>query len=153
MNYFLDEAQRKATGSTCFFEFQKGKFRNKFWLKDSLCLHADTFDSFMLYELFSKSIEEFCYYAPNEVNNKQWNNIVEKSKENEQWKNGVFTYCFVNAVKNNRTLREVKSEIFMLYLFILEFPVLSFPRHETSENLLGLAEPQFPHLKDVLIHT
>lgn len=49
--------------------------------------------------------------------------------------------------------REVKSEIFMLYLFILEFPIFSFPRHETSENLLGLSEPQFPHLKDVLIHT
>ena len=67
MKYFLDEAQRKATGGTCYFEFQKGKFRNKFWLKDSLCLHADTFDSLMLYELFSNSIEGFCYYASNEV--------------------------------------------------------------------------------------
>ena len=89
MNYFLDEVQRKATGGTCFFEFQKGKFKNKFWLKDSLYLHSDTFDSLMLYELFSKSIEEFCYYAPNEVNNEQWNSLVEKSKENERWKSVI----------------------------------------------------------------
>ena len=31
--------------------------------------------------------------------------------ENEQWKNGVFTYCFVNAVKKYRNLRDVKNEI------------------------------------------
>ena len=89
MKYFLNESQRKATGGTCYFEFQKGKFRNKFWLKDSLCLHADTFDSLMLYELFSNSIEGFCYYAPNEVSKDQWKNLVTKSIENEQWENVI----------------------------------------------------------------
>ncbi|MBQ7411871.1 MAG: hypothetical protein IJW10_03070 [Clostridia bacterium] len=86
MKYFLDEAQRKATGGTCYFEFQKGNFKNKFWLRDSLCLHADTFDSLMLYELFSNSIENFCYYAPTEVSKEQWKNLVEKSNKNELWK-------------------------------------------------------------------
>lgn len=85
MKYFIDEVQRKATGGTCYFEFQKGKFRNKFWLKDSLCLHADIFDSLMLYELFSASIENFCYYAPNEVSEEEWLNLVAKSKESNQW--------------------------------------------------------------------
>ncbi len=85
MKYFLDEVQRKITGGTCYFEFQKGKFRNKFWLKDSLCLHADIFDSLMLYELFSDSIENFCYYALNEVNEEEWQNLIAKSKENNQW--------------------------------------------------------------------
>lgn len=89
MKYFLDEAQRRATGGTCYFEFQKGKFKNKFWLRDSLCLHADLFDSLMLYDLFSDSIEEFCYYAPNEVSKEQWKKLVVKSKENEQWKNAI----------------------------------------------------------------
>ena len=89
MKYLLDETQRKATGSTCYFEFQKGKFRNKFWLKDSLCLHADTFDSLMLYELFSGSIQEFCCCAANEVSEEQWQNLVTKSQENEQWKNVI----------------------------------------------------------------
>lgn len=85
MRYFLDEVQRKATGGTCYFEFQKGKFRNNFWLKDSLCLHADFFDSLNLYELFSNSIEDFCYYAPTEVSKEQWDVLVAKSKENEHW--------------------------------------------------------------------
>ena len=89
MKYFLDEVQRKATGSTCYFEFQKGKFRNKFWLKDSLYLHADIFDSLMLYELFSNSIEDFCYYAPTEVGKGHWETLVANAKENEHWKDVV----------------------------------------------------------------
>lgn len=85
MKYFIDEEQRKYIGSTCYFEFQKGRFRNKFWLEDSLCLHADTVDSLMLYELFSNSIEDFSYFADAEVNKEQWKNIVARSKGNEQW--------------------------------------------------------------------
>ena len=83
MKYLLDEIQRKASGSTCYFEFQKGKFNNKFWLNDSLCLHTDTFDSLNLYMLFSDSIEDFCYYAPTEVSKEQWKVLTVKSKENE----------------------------------------------------------------------
>ena len=89
IKYFLNEGQRKVTGGTCYFEFQKGKFRNKFWLKDSLCLHADIFDSLTLNELFSDAIEDFCYYAPNEVSKEQWENLVAKSKGNEQWENVI----------------------------------------------------------------
>ena len=44
------------------------------------------FDSLMLYDLFSNSIEDFDYYGPTEVNKEHWKNLVEKSKENEQWK-------------------------------------------------------------------
>ena len=93
MRYFLNEAQRKATEGTCYFEFQKGKFKNKFWLKDSLYLYADTFDSLMLYELFSNSIESFFYYAPTEVNKEQWEKLVAKSKENEQWEDVIEELC------------------------------------------------------------
>lgn len=86
MKYLFDEGQRKATGSTCYFEFQKGKFRNKLWLKDSLFLHADIFDSLMLYELFSDSIQGFCYYATTEVSKEQWGILAANSEVNEQWK-------------------------------------------------------------------
>ena len=86
MKYILDDVQRNATGSTCYFEFQKGKFRHKFWQKNSLYLHADTFDSLMLYELFSDSIEDFYYYGPTEVSKTEWEALVAKSKENEHWK-------------------------------------------------------------------
>ena len=102
MKYFLDEVQRKAAGGTCYFEFQKGKFRNKFWLKDSLCLHADIFDSLNLYDLFSNSIEDFCYYAPTEVCKEQWEVLIAKSKENERWMDVIeeltpwIEECFTN---------------------------------------------------------
>ena len=85
MKYFLDELQRKAVGGTCYFEFQKGKFGNMFWLKDSLCLHADIFDSLNLYELFSDSIKDFCYFSTTEVSKEQWDVLVVKSKENNCW--------------------------------------------------------------------
>ena len=102
MKYFLDEVQRKAAGGTCYFEFQKGKFRNTIWLKDSLCLHADIFDSLNLYDLFSNSIEDFCYYAPTEVCKEQWEVLIAKSKENERWMDVIeeltpwIEECFTN---------------------------------------------------------
>ena len=86
LKYFLDEVQQKTTGSTCYFEFQKGKFKNKFWLNDSLYLHADIFDSLMLFDLFSNSMEDFYYYGPTEVNKQAWENLAAKSAENEHWK-------------------------------------------------------------------
>ena len=49
-------------------------------------MRNDTFDSLMLYELFSNSIEDFCYYAPTVVSKEQWENLVEKANENKQWK-------------------------------------------------------------------
>ena len=85
MKYFLNEEERKEFGGTCYFEFQKGNFKNKFWLKNSLCIHADIFDALMLYDLFSAAIEGFCYYAPNEVSKEQWNHLIEKSKNNKKW--------------------------------------------------------------------
>ena len=86
MNYFLSEEQRKASGGTLYFEFQKGKHKNKFWLKDSMCIHADLFDKLMLFQLFADSLGAFDYYGSNNVIKKeQWNKIVEKSKENKHW--------------------------------------------------------------------
>lgn len=87
MRYFVNEEERKASGGTCYFEFQKGKHISKHWLKDSICIHADLFDELLLFYLFSDSLDNFDYYGPNnEVGKEQWHNIIEKSKENEQWK-------------------------------------------------------------------
>ena len=44
MTFLINSAARKATGSTCYFEFQKGKQQNKFWLDNSVYLHADMFE-------------------------------------------------------------------------------------------------------------
>ena len=86
MKYFINEEKRKASGETCYFEFQKGKFRNRFWMKDSICLYADLFDELHLYQLFSDSLGEFDYCGVNVVSQDQWFKIIEKSTENEKWK-------------------------------------------------------------------
>jgi len=86
MRYFVNEEERKASGSTCYFEFQKGKHRNKHWLKDSICIHADLFDELLLFHLFADSLGCFDYYGPaNVIEKEQWYKIIEKSKENEHW--------------------------------------------------------------------
>ena len=90
MKYFVNEKERKASGSTCYFEFQKGFYQNKSWLEDSVCLHADLFDELRLFRLFSDSLGTFDYYGPtNVVNKEKWDMIVEKSKENESWKSVI----------------------------------------------------------------
>ena len=90
MRYFVNEKERKASGSTCYFEFQKGKFRNKYWLNDSICIHADLFDELRLFKLFADVLGGFDYYSPtNLIEKSQWDKIIEKSKENEQWKSVI----------------------------------------------------------------
>ena len=86
MKCFISEEKRKESGGTCYFEFQKGKFKNKFWKKDSICLYADVFDKLDLYQLLADSLGEFDYYGVNVVSQDQWRKIIEKSTENEQWK-------------------------------------------------------------------
>ena len=82
MKYFLTEAERKKRGSTLYFEFQKGKFKGKCWLNDSLCLHADIFDRLKLYGFFSKVMPTFdYYYMSNYVTRDTWALIRSLSKE------------------------------------------------------------------------
>ena len=86
MRYFVNEVERKASGGTCYFEFQKGKHRNKYWLKDSICIHADLFDELLLFRLFVDSLGSFDYYGPsNVIEKEQWHKIIENSKKNKFW--------------------------------------------------------------------
>ena len=85
MKYFLNATERKSQGGTCYFEFQKGKFKNKFWLKNSVYIHDDVLDSLELGLLFSNSIDNFDYFGLTKVNAKEWDTIVKNSAENEQW--------------------------------------------------------------------
>lgn len=102
MKYFITEAERKERHSTLLFEFQKGKHRNKCWLDDSLCLHADIFDEFKLYELFIKAIPSFDYYGQAEVTQKDWNTLLLLSHEYGNEKEEIISeiaswveYCFM----------------------------------------------------------
>lgn len=89
MKYFLNEEERRAAGSTCYFEFQKGEFKDEYWLSDSLCLHADIFDEMALHALFADALGQFDYYGTNGVTEAQWSCLIAKSQGNAQWHNFV----------------------------------------------------------------
>lgn len=86
MKYFINEQKRKESGSTCYFEFQKGYYHNKCWLNDSISISDTLWDEFNLSELFSSVIYNFDYYGLNVVNKKQWDNLVKIGQEsNSIW--------------------------------------------------------------------
>ena len=72
MNYFCTEKERKASHSTCYLEFQRGEYREKHWLEDSIFLNDDIFHELCLYRLFRKAISDFDHYGITEVDEKQW---------------------------------------------------------------------------------
>ena len=69
--YFYTAAQRKATGSTEFVEFQRGR-HHAFWLERSIYLHAELFENLGLWELFSKNLPHFDYFSITEVTPAQY---------------------------------------------------------------------------------
>ena len=81
----MNEAERRLSGSTCYFEFQNGSYRGRHWLKGSIYIHASKFDEFGLYILFTNCIEAFCYDGLTEVNKEQWDKLRKKAVRNEIW--------------------------------------------------------------------
>lgn len=73
MEYCCFNNQR--TG-TCYFEYQKGKFEDNFWLDSSIYLHADLFDKLNLYQIFVKAVPEFAYYGITEIDREKWNLLI-----------------------------------------------------------------------------
>ena len=72
MKYFITANQRKASQSTLYFEFQKGRFNRAFWKEDSVYLHADTFDRLGLCELLTATVPDFCYYSTTQISPAQY---------------------------------------------------------------------------------
>ncbi len=108
--YLYNASQRKARGGTCYFEFQRGRFRGKHWLERSVFLHMDQFDRLQLYELFSKVLPHFDYFGLTEVGPAQYEKlkalamtrggeIAELFRELDHWvqdcflTENVFTIC------------------------------------------------------------
>lgn len=110
MKYFLNEKQRKESHSTCYYEFQRGKYDGICWKEDSISISDDDFTRLKLGKIFLKAVPEFDYYGITEVNIGQWEKVKlllrEKSgeyedllKESEAWFEDnfkefeVFTIC------------------------------------------------------------
>lgn len=88
MKYFITEIERKQVQSygTCYFEFQMGKHRNKFWDINSWCLHADLWEEYCLTELISQVIPEFDYFGVTYITASDWNSICNIAKESSKHK-------------------------------------------------------------------
>ena len=72
MEYFITAAARKESGSTAFFEFQVGAFKNKFWQPDSLYLSAERMAESGLSALLRETLPGYSPYGVTRVTKKQW---------------------------------------------------------------------------------
>ena len=68
-------SRRKMLGGTCYFEFQRGRFRGKHWLDRSVYLHADRFDELKLFHLFAAALPHFNYYGTTQVDRQQYETL------------------------------------------------------------------------------
>lgn len=88
MKYFVNEAVRKASHSSCYIEFQKGLYHDKCWLQDSVSISDTLWNEFNLSTLIGSVIVDFDYYGITVVTKNQWNKIVENSREaGSDWEN------------------------------------------------------------------
>lgn len=76
MKYFIDETARKASHSSCYIEFQKGRYQGRNWLRDSISIHDDLWNEMRLSELFGKALPAFQYYGVTVVERREWERIV-----------------------------------------------------------------------------
>ena len=81
MKFFVDEEKRKASHSTCYFEFQKGCYNNKCWLADSISISDSLWDEYRLSDLIACVIKDFDYYGTTTVTKNQWNEIIKLSQK------------------------------------------------------------------------
>lgn len=109
MKYFVNEDVRKASGSSCYFEFQKGRHPNECWLPDSISIDMDIFDELKLYELIKAVVPAFDYYGITEIGHNDWNNIVKQGcvmsgkaeeaiREADEWATKAFSEVSVITI-------------------------------------------------------
>ena len=80
MKYFVNENQRKNSHSTCYLEFQVGRYHDECWLDTSICIRDELWDEYHVSELIHEVIPEFDFYGITIITKKQWDSIVAKSQ-------------------------------------------------------------------------
>ena len=79
MKYFCTETERKASKSTCYFEFQKGHHKGKHWLEDSISIHDDLLSD-EIYQVFVAAIPQFDPFGVTEVTKEQWQQVKSRAE-------------------------------------------------------------------------
>lgn len=82
MKYFINEKQRKESLSTCFIEFQRGKYDGECWKEDSLNIPDSLFNAMRLGKILDEVLTDFDYYGTTEVSFEQWEKLKEILSEN-----------------------------------------------------------------------
>lgn len=81
IKYFVNETDRKASRSSCYFEFQKGRYNGNCWLQDSLSISDDLWEDLNLSDLFGEIIPKFAYYGCTTVTQKEWVKLLKRAEE------------------------------------------------------------------------
>ena len=90
MKYFITEAARSASGSTAYFEFQKGSYDDgECWKKDSLCISAGRWDALFLTELFAQVFPAFDYYGVTIVCREEWERVRRLARAVPEWEQAM----------------------------------------------------------------
>lgn len=76
MKFFVSEKERKASATTCYFEFQKGKYHGKCWESDSVSIRDSVWDEYELSDLFERAVPDFDYFGVTEISPAEWNEIL-----------------------------------------------------------------------------
>ncbi|MCR4903339.1 MAG: hypothetical protein K6A23_10825 [Butyrivibrio sp.] len=86
MGIFIGEKERKDSESTCYMEFQRGEYKDKCWLEDSLNISEGNWNDYELSDLMDKVIPSFDYYGITIINKEDWLQIQAAADENDNWK-------------------------------------------------------------------
>jgi len=84
MKYFLRETERKASKSTCYHEFFKGKWDKNamvYWSEDSLNIHDDHVVALGLDRLILSIVENYNPYGETQIDADQWKRIYTEAEK------------------------------------------------------------------------
>lgn len=76
--YFINAETRSQLGSTCYYEFYKGKWdeqKMEYWRKDSLYIHDDHMYLLKLDALICSVVEAYAPFGETEIDPAQWQRI------------------------------------------------------------------------------
>ena len=116
MKYFVDETERKASGSTCYLEWQKGYHHDECWLSDSINIDGYLWDKAALTQFMHQVIKSFDYYDSNVISKKQWEEIVTLSQTANLLCKDIITEAipwWLDVLKNMKCLRSVDCELYL----------------------------------------
>lgn len=80
MEYFVNLNDVRQIGSTLYFEFQEGTYKDECWLDSSIYISDEIWKQFYMTKFIGENVENFDYYGVTQINKEQWKKIVYNSQ-------------------------------------------------------------------------